>query len=631
MSDSPSQENELRLLEKKRLTVGLTPREEARRAELSGRATGIPGFDVNAAAARVRASLDPVESPIARPQELPDLAAPIELDIASGVPAGELGTAPLDPLGDPALEASATGFASEPQTAWDAQPAPAETPGPVYDAAAYGLDPNDPVSAAWAAWYAQQGWDPATAYAYAQAMNAQPSQDAEQTPAEEPVGDAPLPSVLDLAPAAPDVPAWDAGALDAAAEETAPAAPTSVLDEGVEPWLRDERDAELAPAPWDAPAEAPTLAPDAAAPDGAPMETLDAASPPGADGEPAELGVDLLERLQVACNGSFGAAPEAPEATPWTGDSLGSTDTAASWVARHAVPAGEHGVDFEAFDAAPEEVEGDLVETAAEAPDDLPVSPVPEASEDAHEPVEILDEDIVELVAEPETPTLDAQPPVPAATPEEPAAQPEPAGMEQALLADAHPVEAVLVNAPPVDALSLPLPAGAEPEDATLAFRSSTAEAAPQVEPEPEPHVEPEPEPLAEPEPALPPPPASRVAGSHRVVVHTADGQVKRGLLIDAALDDDTLVLHAQTAGAPETLATDELKAVFFMLPVGEQPPTPEGQRVRVTFRDGRQVAGFSADYAPERPGFFVAPADTRTHTARIWVYRSAVRQVSVS
>ena len=67
------------------------------------------------------------------------------------------------------------------------------------------------------------------------------------------------------------------------------------------------------------------------------------------------------------------------------------------------------------------------------------------------------------------------------------------------------------------------------------------------------------------------------------------------------------------------------------MLPAGEPPPQPEGKKVRVTFRDGRQVAGFSVDYAPEHLGFFMVPADARTHTARIWVYRTAVRQVSVT
>jgi hypothetical protein len=106
---------------------------------------------------------------------------------------------------------------------------------------------------------------------------------------------------------------------------------------------------------------------------------------------------------------------------------------------------------------------------------------------------------------------------------------------------------------------------------------------------------------------------------------------VKRGTLRDAVLEGPTLELQVQPSGEREVLRVERLRAIFFMLGPSEKPPVPEGYKVRVTFRDGRQVAGFSPDYDPQAPGFFMLPADTRTNTARIWVYRSAVRQVSVS
>ena len=42
-------------------------------------------------------------------------------------------------------------------------------------------------------------------------------------------------------------------------------------------------------------------------------------------------------------------------------------------------------------------------------------------------------------------------------------------------------------------------------------------------------------------------------------------------------------------------------------------------------------MAGFSPDYDPERVGFFMIPADTRTNTGRIWVYQGAVKSVTVT
>jgi hypothetical protein len=113
--------------------------------------------------------------------------------------------------------------------------------------------------------------------------------------------------------------------------------------------------------------------------------------------------------------------------------------------------------------------------------------------------------------------------------------------------------------------------------------------------------------------------------------VHTVDGQTRRGTLRDPDLGGAALELVPHPSGAPETLPAERLRAVFFMLEPGEKAPPPEGTRVRVTFRDGRQVAGFSPDYDPAASGFFILPADTRTNTERIWVYRNAVRQVTLS
>src|SRR5512142_2084450 len=55
MSDSASLANELRLLEQKRLRDGLSPAEDARRGVLAAEAPAPRGFDVNAAAAEIRA------------------------------------------------------------------------------------------------------------------------------------------------------------------------------------------------------------------------------------------------------------------------------------------------------------------------------------------------------------------------------------------------------------------------------------------------------------------------------------------------------------------------------------------------------------------------------------------------
>ena len=136
-------------------------------------------------------------------------------------------------------------------------------------------------------------------------------------------------------------------------------------------------------------------------------------------------------------------------------------------------------------------------------------------------------------------------------------------------------------------------------------------------------------------EPAGPPAPdpfapsPSFVSGDHRIVLHTVKGQVLRGSLANANLANPELPL-IQPNGAVARVPAEQVKAVFFMLPAGVHPPAAAGTRVRVTFGDGRQISGLSPDYSPDSHGFFVLPLDGRTHTARVWVYRAAVRQIDI-
>jgi len=172
-------------------------------------------------------------------------------------------------------------------------------------------------------------------------------------------------------------------------------------------------------------------------------------------------------------------------------------------------------------------------------------------------------------------------------------------------------LDALLATAPPprAEALAPPLP----PPSPTT--------------PPPIPHVEAAAAEAPGPDPFAPSP--SFVAGEHRIVLHTVEGQVLRGSIANADLQDPELPL-IQPNGAVARVPAGHVKAIFFMLPAGEQPPQSEGTRVRITFGDGRQVSGIAPDYAPGSVGFFVLPLDTRTHTARVWVYRTAIRQISV-
>jgi hypothetical protein len=149
----------------------------------------------------------------------------------------------------------------------------------------------------------------------------------------------------------------------------------------------------------------------------------------------------------------------------------------------------------------------------------------------------------------------------------------------------------------------------------------------------------------ASPAPPPPPPPPTDVAtgaevfggtylsptfveGEHRVVLHTLEGQVRRGTVRDVDLLDPVIRL-AQPGRPPEAIAAERVKAIFFMQEPGSPQSPTRGRRIRVGFSDGRQIVGFSEDVDGGEQGFFLVPADTRTHTARIYVFRAGVASIT--
>ena len=120
------------------------------------------------------------------------------------------------------------------------------------------------------------------------------------------------------------------------------------------------------------------------------------------------------------------------------------------------------------------------------------------------------------------------------------------------------------------------------------------------------------------------------VEGEHRVVLHTLEGQVRRGMVKDLDLLDPVIRL-SQPGRPPEAIAAERVKAIFFMQEPGATALPSAGRRVRVGFSDGRQIVGFSEDVDAGEQGFFLIPADTRTHTARIYVFRAGIQSISAA
>lgn len=120
------------------------------------------------------------------------------------------------------------------------------------------------------------------------------------------------------------------------------------------------------------------------------------------------------------------------------------------------------------------------------------------------------------------------------------------------------------------------------------------------------------------------------IEGDHRIVVHTLEGHVKRGVTTDIDLSAEVISL-APAVGQPpsDILSMAQTKALFFLLEPGDVAPAPppNAQRVRVTFVDNRQVEGYMGEDTGN--GFFLFPVDNRTKNAKMFVFHHAVSSMN--
>jgi hypothetical protein len=126
-----------------------------------------------------------------------------------------------------------------------------------------------------------------------------------------------------------------------------------------------------------------------------------------------------------------------------------------------------------------------------------------------------------------------------------------------------------------------------------------------------------------------------------RIVLRYLDGRIVKGYTQDFNPGRPSFHLHKDPAGSssdqPVQLEMKELKAVFFVKTFegnrsynerkefGEGD-RPQGRKVEVTFVDGEQMQGSTVGYDPERPGFFLFPADPGGNNIRIFVVSAAVK-----
>lgn len=130
-------------------------------------------------------------------------------------------------------------------------------------------------------------------------------------------------------------------------------------------------------------------------------------------------------------------------------------------------------------------------------------------------------------------------------------------------------------------------------------------------------------------------------AGSvSKVVVGRADGTRLKGYIFNFSPLRDSFRLFPE-ANSPQSQGTDvklrDVKAIFFVKDFAGNRERNDSQQVNegahgrkleVTFRDNEKITGTTEAYSPQKPGFFVFPADQESNNLRIFIVNASVRAV---
>ena len=128
----------------------------------------------------------------------------------------------------------------------------------------------------------------------------------------------------------------------------------------------------------------------------------------------------------------------------------------------------------------------------------------------------------------------------------------------------------------------------------------------------------------------------------NKVVIRYTDGSIRKGMTGDFFPGKE--IFHIESAGAaagskPMEIRISELKAIFFVREFGGIPGYEDrkdfdparpvtGRKIKVLFKDGELLVGTTNGYQPDRPGFFVVPADPKSNVERCFVVTGATREV---
>jgi Family of unknown function (DUF6982) len=125
-----------------------------------------------------------------------------------------------------------------------------------------------------------------------------------------------------------------------------------------------------------------------------------------------------------------------------------------------------------------------------------------------------------------------------------------------------------------------------------------------------------------------------------KIVVHLTDGAIHKGVTQDFSPTRPAFhVLAGEGGGVPLKVRLNDMKAMFWVKDyLGNRDfvarrdfdPSrkPEGKRAILTFHDGETIWGMVTEDDAATPGFYFVPADEADNNIKLFVIRTALKEL---
>lgn len=124
----------------------------------------------------------------------------------------------------------------------------------------------------------------------------------------------------------------------------------------------------------------------------------------------------------------------------------------------------------------------------------------------------------------------------------------------------------------------------------------------------------------------------------NQIIVRFSDGKILKGTTADLFPNKTVFHLQEKDGGSLQEIDIFRLKAVYFVKSFEGRPDYTErtdaervglGRKIKVHFKDGETLVGYTQGYAPNRDIFIVFPCDPESNNEKVFVVTKSTDVVS--